>query len=57
MFLLVFKAIKNWFVKIFLFLQKNGGEKRDNLGNTVTKEKCGFLQVEEGSGTLTKDPI
>ena len=36
-------------------LAKNGGEKRDNLGNTVTKEKCGFLQVEEGSGTLTKD--
>ena len=36
-------------------LAKNGGEKRDNVGNTITKEKCGFLQVEEGSGTLTKD--
>ena len=36
-------------------LASNGGEKRDDLGNTLTKEKCGFLEVEKGTGTLTKD--
>jgi cytochrome c1 len=36
-------------------LAKNGGEKRDDLGNTITKEKCGILEVEESSGELSKD--
>ena len=36
-------------------IAKNGGEKRDDLGNTITKEKCGYLKVAEGSGELTKD--
>ena len=36
-------------------LAKNGGEKRDDSGNTITKEKCGYLKVAEGSGELTKD--
>lgn len=35
-------------------IANNGGEKRDELGNTITKEKCGYLKVEEGSGKLTK---
>ena len=33
----------------------NGGEKRDLNGNTVTKEKCGFLEVEQETGQLTKE--
>ena len=33
----------------------NGGEKRDQAGKALTKEKCGFLEVPEGSGQLTKD--
>jgi cytochrome c1 len=33
----------------------NGGEKRDEYGNTIFKEKCGFLEVDEGSGELTKE--
>ena len=36
-------------------IAENGGEKRDNFGNTITKEKCGFLSVESGTGTLNKD--
>ena len=36
-------------------LAKNGGEKRDDFGNTITKEKCGILEVEESSGELSKD--
>ena len=36
-------------------LAKNGGEKRDEFGSTITKEKCGFLEVEEGTGELSKD--
>ena len=36
-------------------IAKNGGEKRDDSGNTITKEKCGYLKVAEGSGELTKD--
>jgi cytochrome c1 len=40
---------------MFLFLAKNGGEKRDDSGNTITKEKCGYLKVEEGTGELTKE--
>lgn len=35
-------------------IASNGGEQRDNNGNTVYKEKCGFLEVEEGSGELSK---
>ena len=34
---------------------KNGGEKRDDLGNVITMEKCGYLKVAEGSGELTKE--
>ena len=33
----------------------NGGEKRDPNGNTIMKEKCGFLEVEQGTGKLTKE--
>ena len=33
----------------------NGGEKRDESGNSLLKEKCGFLEVEEGTGTLSKE--
>ena len=33
----------------------NGGQKRDEYGNDVLKEKCGFLEVEEGTGKLTKE--
>ena len=33
---------------------KNGGEKRDDSGNTITKEKCGYLKVAEGEGSLSK---
>ena len=36
-------------------IAKNGGEKRDDSGSTITKEKCGYLKVAEGSGELTKD--
>ena len=33
----------------------NGGEQRDDFGNTVFEEKCGFLEVEEGTGMLSKE--
>ena len=36
-------------------IAKNGGEKRDDFGNTITKEKCGYLKVDEGSGELNKE--
>ena len=36
-------------------IAKNGGEKRDSEGNALTKEKCGFLQIEEGTGSLNKE--
>mgnify|MGYP001419683154 FL=1 len=36
-------------------IARNGGEKRDELGKTITKEKCGFLEVEEGTGQLSKE--
>jgi cytochrome c1 len=36
-------------------IAKNGGEKRDNLGEPVTKEKCGFLSVEDGTGSLSQE--
>jgi cytochrome c1 len=36
-------------------IAKNGGEKRDDQGNTLTSQKCGFLEVEEGTGSMTKE--
>ncbi len=33
----------------------NGGEKRDNSGNPITKEECGFLNVEGGTGVLNQE--
>ena len=36
-------------------IARNGGEKRDDSGNTIYKEKCGFLEVEEGTGKLSKE--
>ena len=33
----------------------NGGEKRNESGEAITKEKCGFLKVEDGTGELTKE--
>ena len=33
----------------------NGGEKRDESGNSLVKEECGFLEVQEGTGTLSKE--
>ena len=30
-------------------------KKRDDFGNTITKEKCGYLKVDEGSGELNKE--
>ena len=36
-------------------IANNGGEKRDNSGNPVTKEKGGFLNVEEGTGSLNQE--
>jgi len=36
-------------------IAKNGGEKRDDFGNTITKQKCGFLIVEDGTGSLNEE--
>ena len=36
-------------------IAKNGGEKRDDFGNTITKQKCGFLTVEDGTGSLNEE--
>jgi cytochrome c1 len=36
-------------------IAENGGQKRDEYGNALSKEKCGFLKVEEGTGELTKE--
>ena len=36
-------------------LARNGGEKRDDFGNTIFKEKCGFLEVQDGTGILTRE--
>ncbi len=36
-------------------IARNGGEKRDESGRTITKENCGFLEVEEGTGQLSKE--
>ena len=36
-------------------IARNGGEKRDNDGNTIMKEKCGFLEVQDGTGSLSKE--
>ena len=33
----------------------NGGEKRDDSGNTLTEEKCGYLKVDANSGSLSVD--
>lgn len=35
-------------------LASNGREQRDDMGNTIYKNKCGFLEVEEGTGKLNK---
>jgi ubiquinol-cytochrome c reductase cytochrome c1 subunit len=40
---------------MFLLLQKMAVKKRDDFGNTITKEKCGYLKVDEGSGELNKE--
>ena len=34
---------------------ENGGEKRDESGKAITIEKCGFLEVENGTGKLSKE--
>jgi cytochrome c1 len=34
---------------------KNGGEKRNENGDTVTKEKCGYLKVSDGEGSLSQE--
>jgi len=36
-------------------ISANGGEKRDLEGNTLKKQKCGFLEVEDGTGKLSKE--
>ena len=36
-------------------IAKNGGEKRDNDGNPIMIEKCWFLEVQEGTGSLSKE--
>ena len=36
-------------------IAQNGGEKRDNNGNTIMIEKCGFLEVQDGTGSLSKE--
>ena len=36
-------------------LASNGGEKRDEYGNTITKQKCGYLKVKDGTGELSKE--
>ena len=36
-------------------IARNGGEKRDENGFTITEEKCGFLEVEDGTGKLSKE--
>ena len=36
-------------------LARNGGEKRDEFGNTIYQEKCGFLEVEDNTGKLSKE--
>ena len=30
-------------------------KKRDDIGNTIYEKKCGYLEVEEGTGKLTKE--
>ena len=35
-------------------LGKNGGEKRNENGDTITKEKCGYLKVADGEGSLSQ---
>ena len=38
-------------------LARNGGEKRDDFGNTIFKEKCGFLEVQDGTGILSREEL
>ena len=34
-------------------IASNGGVKRDEMGNDITEEKCGYLKTIEGSGDLS----
>ena len=36
-------------------IARNGGQKRDENGITITEERCGFLEVENGTGKLSKE--
>ena len=35
-------------------IASNGGVRRDEFGNDITKEKCGYLKTIAGSGTLSE---
>jgi cytochrome c1 len=34
-------------------IASNGGVRRDEMGNDITEEKCGYLKTIQGSGTLS----
>jgi cytochrome c1 len=34
-------------------IASNGGVRRDELGNDVTEEKCGYLKTVQGSGSMS----
>ena len=34
-------------------IASNGGVKRDELGNDITEEKCGYLKTIKGSGSMS----
>ena len=36
-------------------IASNGGVRRDEMGNNITEEKCGYLKTIEGSGSLSTD--
>ena len=36
-------------------IASNGGVRRDEMGNDITEEKCGYLKTIEGSGSLSTD--
>tara|TARA_B100000287_G_C20671290_1_gene793462 strand:- start:2855 stop:3652 length:798 start_codon:yes stop_codon:yes gene_type:complete len=36
-------------------IASNGGVRRDEFGNDITEEKCGYLKTIEGSGTLSEE--
>ena len=38
--------------KDFPVIARNGGEKRDESRNPIYQEKCGFLEVDDGTGEL-----